>query len=89
MILFPSGEAHRLEKVPTFGASLSHVGQQTLRFKNDLPRPGLRCMCVSVCLCVCVGVYVCASGNGVYDGIRYNGLKKMYVPISGNSVFGI
>ena len=54
-------QAHRLEKVPTFGASLPHVGQA-----NDLPRPGLRCVCV------CAR----ASGNGVYDGIRYNGLKK-------------
>ena len=34
-------QAHRLEKVPTFGASLPHVGQA-----NDLPRPGLRCVCV-------------------------------------------
>ena len=27
-------------------------------------------------MCACVCVCVLSSGNGVYDGIRYNGLKK-------------
>jgi len=57
---------------------------------GGLPLPARGCVGACVCVrvrarahvracvraCVRAGVCVCASGNGVYDGIRYNGLKK-------------